>query len=57
MVCWNRGAHLTYFICDVTKALKYDKYIEKLKLIVRAVHMQITFIRVNRMVGGLYYII
>ena len=33
MVCWNRGAHLTsYFISDVTKALKYDKYIEKLKL-------------------------
>ena len=37
------------------------RYIEKLKLIAQAVHMQITMIYIvcfcNRMIGGLYYII
>ena len=53
----------SYVICNVTKALlKYGKYIEKLKLTAQAVHMQITmvcisFLCVNRMIGGLYYII
>ena len=37
--------HIYDIICDVTTALlKYGKYIEKLKLTVKAVHMQITMI-------------
>ena len=50
----------SYIICDVTMALlKYGKSTEKLKLTAQAVHMQITisFLCVNRMIGGLYYII
>ena len=36
----------SYIICDVTTVLlKYGKYIEKLKLTVQAVHMQITMTR------------
>ena len=48
--------------CDVTAALlKYGKYIEKLKLAVQAMYVQITmictvYICVNKMNGGLYYI-
>ena len=40
----------SYIICDVTKALlKYDKYIEKLKLTAQAFHMQITMIYIVSM--------
>ena len=45
MLCWHHGAHLWHIICDVTTVLlKYRKYIEKLKLTAKAIHMQITMI-------------
>ena len=40
----------SHIICDITTALlKYDKYIEKLKLTAQAIQMQITTIYIVSM--------
>ena len=45
--CTSMTSHI---ICDITTALlKYDKYIEKLKLTAQAVQMQITTIYIVSM--------